>query len=160
MTSVDYQTITYTGGVWDDELGEFLDVEISVAILSVDENGILTTAHDELSDVNYSNQYLEGKLVIDDGVTSIGAQAFEQSNLTGVIIPESVTRIDFAAFNSSKLTSVTIPSSVVYLGEYSFAYNPLTSVIIKGKSSSADFEWYGEWPFGDDYNYNAIIWQP
>ena len=61
-----------------------------------------------------ANDWLYGsgftKLTIGDGVTSIGAYAFEDcSSLTSVTIPDSVTEIGHAAFaNCSSLTSIVV----------------------------------------------------
>ena len=68
------------------------------------------------------NLYLNGSLVKDltipNGVTSIGAEAFEGCyGLTSVTIPNSVTNIGLSAFRGcSGLTSVTIPGSVKDIG--------------------------------------------
>ena len=73
------------------------------------------------------------KVVIKDGVTSIGKDAFKNcSNLksitildsvTSITIPDSVTRIgDFAFSGCSSLTSITIPDSVTSIGESAFSY--------------------------------------
>jgi surface protein len=73
------------------------------------------------------------KVVIGDGVTSIGRYAFGYcGGLTSVTIPDSVTSIDAAAFfECAGLTSVTIPDSVTSIGNNAF-YNckSLTSVTI------------------------------
>ena len=49
-----------------------------------------------------------GAVVIAEGVTSIGYQAFQSAVLTSITIPASVTSIGYAAFNSSSLTSVSV----------------------------------------------------
>ena len=62
------------------------------------------------------------KVVIKDGVTSIGDYAFWNcSNLTSITIPDSVTSIGKSAFEScSQLASIEIPSSVTSIGERAF----------------------------------------
>ena len=64
------------------------------------------------------------KVVIKDGVTSIGDCAFYGcSSLTSVTIPNSVTSIGVDAFlDCSSLTSVTIPNSVTSIGDGAFYY--------------------------------------
>ena len=60
------------------------------------------------------------KVVIKDGVTSIGSCAFWECGVTGVEIPSSVTAIGNSAFSSSSIISVTIPSSVKTIGDSAF----------------------------------------
>ena len=83
-------------------------------------------------------------LVIEQGVTSIGAYAFHHFlggdvllngssyPLASITIPASVTSIGSHAFyQCSDLTSVTIPSSVTSIGSYAFYLcSSLTSVTI------------------------------
>ena len=75
------------------------------------ENGVLT---------KYTGE--GGSVVIPDGVTSIGREAFENcKSLTGVTIPNGVTSIgDFAFYDCKFLTSVTIPGSVTSIGAGAF----------------------------------------
>ena len=73
------------------------------------------------------------KVVIKDGVTSIGNIAFWGcSGLTSVTIPNSVTSIGESAFyGCSGLTSVTIPNSVTSIGGSAFSgCSGLTSLTI------------------------------
>ncbi len=62
------------------------------------------------------------KIVIEDGVTSIGANAFTYfPNLTTVEIPNSVTAIgNYAFWHCASLTDVVIPSGVTTLGDFAF----------------------------------------
>ena len=63
-------------------------------------------------------------VVIEEGVTDIGAYAFAGFEaLTKVTIPNTVTNIEIYAFDHcSGLTTVTIPESVTELGGYAFGY--------------------------------------
>ena len=76
--------------------------------------------------------YCNGTANIPSGVTSIGANAFYQGQLSAVTIPNTVTRIEDRAFAYSRaLTSVVIPNSVTYLGEGAFIEaNSLSSVTL------------------------------
>ena len=79
------------------------------------------------------------KVVINEGVTSIGQCAFYYcTSLESFTIPEGVTSIGENAFNKcSGLTSVTIPSSVESIGVRAFFYcSALTTVtILEGVTS-------------------------
>ena len=82
------------------------------------------------------------KVVIGDGVTSIGDHAFEIcSSLTSVTIPNSVTSIGNYAFMHCKiLTSVTIPNSVTSIGKYAFMNcKSLTSITFE-RTTPPEFE--------------------
>lgn len=74
-------------------------------------------------------------VVIEDGVTSIGKNAFYNCrNLTSVNIGDGVKTIGFGAFSVCPLlTSVTIPESVETIGAKAFSScTNLTSVTFKG----------------------------
>ncbi len=87
----------------------------------------------------YLNNVLITNLVIPEGVTSIGSEAFRGcSSLTSITIPSSVTSIGSYAFqNCSSLTSITIPSGVTSIGSYAF-YNcsSLSSITIPSSVTS------------------------
>ncbi len=63
-----------------------------------------------------------GKVVISEGVTTIGEGAFSEcSSLSSIKIPEGVTSIGAAAFDEcSSLSSIKIPEGVTSIGEYAF----------------------------------------
>ena len=62
------------------------------------------------------------KVVIEDGVTSIGNYAFSYTGLKSITIPDSVTSIGNYAFSYTDLKSITIPDRVTSIGNYAFAY--------------------------------------
>ena len=80
---------------------------------SVNENGWITTAP-------WQNR--ASKLIIQEGVTSIGSNAFYGcTGLTSVAIPDSVSSIEhYAFYGCTGLTSVTIPDSVTSIGYRAF----------------------------------------
>ena len=86
----------------------------------------------------YNNSNVK-KVVIEDGVTSIGNSAFNECiSLTSITIPDSVTSIGASAFNScSGLTIITIPDSVTSIGNFAFSYCiSLTSITIPDSVTS------------------------
>ena len=104
------------------------------------DDGVLTISGEgEMTDYSYLNRspWYDGqnikRIIIDDSVTTIGDEAFNEcSALTSVTIPNSVRAIGKSAFRGcSALTSVTIPNSVTTIGDGAFSScGALTSVNI------------------------------
>ena len=94
------------------------------------------------------------KVVIEDGVTSIGESAFYScKSLTSITIPDSVTSIGFTAFYAcSSLTSITIPGSVTSMERSAFEFcTGLKSVTISDGVTSI-----GESAFINCYSLTSI----
>ena len=110
---------------------------------TLDDAGTLTISGEgEMADY-YSPWYDQKesikRVVIENGVTSIGANAFRDcTGLTSVTIPDRVISIGYYAFNGcTGLTSVTIPDSVTSIGDYAFhGCTGLTSVTIPNSVTS------------------------
>ena len=107
------------------------------------ENGVLT---------KYTGS--GGDVVIPEGVTAIGKEAFYHcESLTGINIPDGVTDIGFSAFcGCESLTSLRIPDSVTSIGKWAFEHcKSLTSVTIPDSVTSI-----GEWAFKDCKNLTSV----
>ena len=62
------------------------------------------------------------EVVIEDGITYIGAKSFETCySITKVTIGNSVTEIGTMAFDSTQISTLVLPDSVKKVGEYAFA---------------------------------------
>ncbi len=95
-----------------------------------------------LSNVDQNKVYIGGQkltemtsIVIPDGVTSIGDNAFYNcSSLTSVTIGDGVTSISYQAFiGCSSLTSITIPDSVTSISNSAFSgCSSLTDITFAG----------------------------
>ncbi len=86
----------------------------------------------------HSYSYDITRVIIDDGVTSIGNDAFSECRLTSVTIPNSVTNIgNYAFYFCTELASVIIPNSVTQIGEGTFlGCSSLASVTIPNSVTS------------------------
>ncbi len=58
--------------------------------------------------------------VFNDGLGSIGAEAFRDTGLTALTLPDSVWEIGRCAFYNTKITSLRLPAGVSRLGKYAF----------------------------------------
>ncbi len=90
-----------------------------------------------------------GSVVIPEGVTAIGGEAFDAAggygggvgrenpfgstigtNITSLTIPNTVTSIGWFAFRETHASSIVIPDSVTSIGIYAFASSTATSLTI------------------------------
>ena len=95
------------------------------------------------------------KAIIENGVTSIGGEAFKDcTSLTSITIPDGVTEIGMGAFyNCTSLTSVIIPDSVTSIGSSAFSgCTSLTSVTIPNSVTEI-----GVGAFGGCTSFTSII---
>ena len=118
----------------------------------LDDQGTLTISGtgemDDYDDYDCSNlspwyYYRESitKVIINDGVTSIGDWTFTGcSSLTSIIIPNSVTSIgDLAFYGCTSLTSIEIPNSVTSIRDEAFyGCSSLTSIIVEAGNPKYD----------------------
>ena len=87
-------------------------------------------------------------------VTSIGARAFYEYNISSVTIPNSVTSIGEYTFAKCRnLTTAVIPNSVTYIGQWAFMGTGITSVIIPDGITSLEESIFN----GCDYLSSVII---
>ncbi len=86
-----------------------------------------------------------GEVVIEDGVTYIGAKSFETCySVAKVTIPNSVTEIGTMAFDSTQIKELVLPDSVKKIGDHAFARcKSLTEIIFSDQLQSI-----GEFAFG------------
>lgn len=109
---------------------------------ALDDTGTITiSGTGEMEDYNnyaryapwHSNKSSVKKVIINDGVTSIGTCAFyDCTGLTSITIPNSITNIGYLAFRGcTGLTSITIPDSVTNIEWQAFDHcSGLTDVTI------------------------------
>ena len=70
------------------------------------------------------------KLVIPEGVTEIGADAFSGSSLKEVVLPKTLRKIGDSAFRGTQLTKLTLPEGVTEIGSSAFSGSSLKEVVL------------------------------
>ncbi len=110
-----------TSGTCGDNLTWTLDDEGTLTISGTGKMTNYSTSSSNRSPWYYNTSIK--KVVIQDGVTSIGSCAFYNcSSLTEITIPEGVTSIGSSAFEDcSSLTEITIPEGVTSIGSWAFS---------------------------------------
>ncbi|MDR1287843.1 MAG: leucine-rich repeat domain-containing protein [Treponema sp.] len=96
------------------------DWEINTSLLVA--SGVITGFRSGIDTSRYRNLVIPATLWAEP-VTAIGASAFREKQLSGVVIPHSVTTIGNSAFADNRLSRVDIPDSVTTIGNRAFANN-------------------------------------
>ena len=80
----------------------------------------------------------DGLAAIPDGVTSIGNNAFKNSNVSSVTIPSTMISIGASAFSASRLSTITFEglSQLNSIGTFAFAYSRLANITIPNTVTS------------------------
>ena len=79
--------------------------------------------------------YTVKKIIVSEGVTSIGDYAFYKSDATSISLPSTLKEIGEYAFGYGVFSSITLPSSMTGIGSYAFqSCTSLTSVAIDAAS--------------------------
>lgn len=89
---------------------------------------------------NHWNEPHLTSVVIPEGVTDLGTQAFASNDLASLSLPESLRTIGAYAFYRNSLTKLTLPSGITTIGESAFGRNELTSVTIPALVTSMGLE--------------------
>lgn len=72
-------------------------------------------------------------VVLEDGVQTIGVDAFASTGITSVSIPDSVTSINDGVFKeNSNLVSVTFPETITSIGTSAFENCPMLQELVTG----------------------------
>lgn len=122
---------------WDGETGNCtwcLDDETKV--LTISGKGAMKN-YENTWDMPWCGSNIE-KIVVEEGVTSIGDNCFSQDSfvesdrkIKNVVLPSTLKRIGKAAFSYCvKLKNISIPESVTEIGEGAFCNSGITSVTL------------------------------
>lgn len=134
---------------------EFADVEYTDFTVTQENRDKIGYNSYSTSDLNISATFYDEEDGVWYKVTAIGDYAFYEGSLHGSLtIPEGVTRIGAGAFESCGITSVYIPNSVTIIDEAAFYNTGLTDVYYSGSETS----WEGiSIHVGDDMYNNAPL---
>ena len=75
-----------------------------------------------------------------------GQGAFQNKDLTSVVLPEFLEEIDNNAFRFNSLTSITFPESLTRIGTHAFGGNQITEVVIPDSVTSVSESAFHENP--------------
>lgn len=83
------------------------------------------------------------KVIIDEGISTIGRSAFASSSIEEIVIPSSMRSIEDSAFSGcTKLKSLTIPSAITYIGQIFYGSDQPDEIVFEG-SNPPSFSTYG-----------------
>lgn len=133
---------------------------------TLDSNGLLTISGEgkmpDYGTESYANRFTPWyqyrtdikRIIITEGVTSVGNWSFYQSNVESVIVPESVVTIGACTFYTcTRLSNVTIYGKISTIGQSCFSdCSSLTSIIIPDSVTLIDtYAFYGSSRLADIY---------
>ncbi len=113
--------------------------DANTGVLTIAGNGYMVNYYNVTNSPWFSYNSLIKKIVISEGVTSIGGRAFYGcKNLTEITISDSVTSIGGGAFSGcTSLAEITIPDGVTSIGSYAFSgCTSLTEITIPDSVTS------------------------
>lgn len=116
-----------------DNCNAIIETQTNKLIFGCSQTSIPNTVK-AISNYAFSQMYDLTTIFIPDGVTSIGASAFEGTGLTEVNLPNSVAHIDWNAFRYTPWEE-SQPDDLIYIGKVAYLYKGTmpanTSIIIK-----------------------------
>ena len=118
--------------------GEGLTWKLSYGTLTISGTGKMDSYSSGGAPWHSQRAYI-GRIVISEGVTSIGECAFEEcTNVTSISIPDSVTELnEYCFYACESMKSITIPQSVTRIADGVFvACEKLTDIYYGGTDAS------------------------
>lgn len=113
-------TISGTGPMYDYELGynpaPWDELDRTITKIVIEQGVTTIGAH------AFSGTYELKSAVIPEGIVSIGEGAFQASGLEDFTLPSTLTSIGYMGFMGIQATSITIPASVSSMGESVCSY--------------------------------------
>lgn len=129
MGAAGSKTVTVTAKAVTAQIGSEFEVDgLTYIILSTDEVGV-SDVSSELTEC-----VIPASVSNSDGVTfdvvSVERDAFYWSYVTKVVLPEGLRSIGYGAFRSSPLAEINLPSSLTSIGDYAFRTTEITDIVI------------------------------
>ena len=144
LTVANFPVMAATSGTCGDNLTWILDDN---GTLTISGTGAMTNYSSTLSIPWYNIRSSIKKVLVEQGVTTIGKSAFYDCGyLASITIPDSVTEIGDGAFYwCYNLESITIPDSITTIGNFAFwCCDRLTSVTLGGNVTTiGNYAFYG-----------------
>ena len=128
------------------DLGNGVSWHLKADVLTISGNGAMPDFADETSTPWHGYAGFIKKVVIEEGVTTAGKNAFEYCiNLSSVSLPNSLTSIGDYAFAATGLTGVTVPGSVSSIGLGAFSGCSLLTelTLLNGVKTIGEGSFYG-----------------
>ena len=98
------------------------------------------------------------KVSVPDGVTTIGANAFQKSGLTQINLPNTLTTIGNLCFSETHLVTVVIPPNVTSFGSNAYnGINELKDVYLLGENTPASVETFTNNLICSGYHYGGDL---
>ena len=138
------------------ECGEGVTWKLADGVLTISGEGEMEEYGEDSDAPWHESADTITEIVIERGITHIGAQAFDACSVVSVSIGETVETIGKNAFQDCKeLKELVIPASVTSIGEDIFASSPKVADVYFGGTKAAWEELKCEVPEGGFVHYNT-----
>ena len=134
------KTFTIPDGVSEIPASCFYGSAITAMVVPASVTSIGAWAFENPYYDNGNKSYLTSVTFTGTGVTEIPEGCFiYQKSLSSINLPEGVTTIGADAFNQCQISALTLPSSLEVIGQRAFSNNGITSLVIPDKVKRIDF---------------------
>ena len=134
------ETFTIPDGVSEIPASCFYGSAITAMVVPASVTSIGAWAFENPYYDNGNKSYLTSVTFTGTGVTEIPEGCFiYQKSLSSINLPEGVTTIGADAFNQCQISALTLPSSLEAIGQRAFSNNGITSLVIPDKVKRIDF---------------------
>ena len=70
------------------------------------------------------------KVIVEEGITSLGGNSFENVKIKEVSLPQSLLSLDWEVFQRTSLEFIVIPDNVTTIGGWMFSDSPIKGIVI------------------------------
>lgn len=130
------QEMDYNDRFWGADL-EFIPEQCTYNAETGEGKWAYTGTVTEVEFSAFSGETVLRSIVLPEGITTIGSNAFNTSSLEAITLPESLEEIGQYAFSKTNLIEIVIPANVELLGSSAFQgesspVSPLKKVVFEG----------------------------
>ncbi len=116
------QELSYQDRFWGPDY-EFIDEQCTYDPVTGEGKWAYTGTITEVEFSAFNGETTLQSIILPEGITNIGSNAFNNSSLESITLPESLEKIEQYAFSKTNLSEIVIPANVEVLESSAFEYS-------------------------------------